>query len=173
MASDPFSGAGRAFDALLNKNRGWFDEQLQAPLGPRPAASTSVKRVQPEPRRPARIASPAPHPAGPVIETSEPVRLLNERFGNAWSYQVASRERNGDEVAVLCNLTLPNQAAARPQTGRARVLQPGQPRLLKGTMDDLEFAMVLDQGVPAGQDAEEAAFRRAVIEALSKCVETL
>jgi hypothetical protein len=176
MDSNPFSGLGSAFDKLLAKDRDWFNEQLNPAAGRQTPGPVSAGRLPPAPAapRPSTLPkTPGPAGAGPSVETSAPVKFLEARFGKDWRYEVASRQRSGDELVVLCKLTLAQDGVTRSQFGKARVLKPGVPRQLAGTVDGIPFQMQVDQGLAPGQDPEEAAYRRAVIDALSKCTETL
>ena len=174
MASNPFSGAGAVFDSLLNKDRDWFDSQSAGT--PR---KDSAGRLDPVPVSPARSAVPssagASGAAQPVIEQSDPARFLNARFGAGWQYEASRVESPPGEVVVLCQFRVPGLGLTRSQFGSARVLQPGQTRRLRGSVDGVPFAMALDGGkAPTpGVNMEQAAYRRAVIDALAKCVETL
>jgi hypothetical protein len=126
-----------SFDEMLAQGKRQFDTLYK---GARPGNSAA--------------APVAPVGASPVI------RQLNERFGSDWRYEIASRQREGDEAIVLCKLTIKG-GTVKTQFGRARL--SGGP--VSGSAGGLRFRLE----APAAD--EDDAFRRATEDALAKCLE--
>jgi hypothetical protein len=149
------------FDDMLAKNKKRFDELYggSRPVGPAsgPAASTS---------RPSRTAPPSAHPAIRLDAESSVVRLLNERYGKDWRYEVLEQQRDGDEAIVLCKLVFGRQGAVRTQFGRATVGRGGS---VAGASGSVRFKL----DVSGTDPGEDAAFRRAAEAALNNCVELI
>lgn len=120
--ADERSGAGSggfasAFDKLLEQNRQQFDRILHGPAGSsRSGAATPAAGGLPPRRR-----------FGPLDPESSPaMRALDDRFGtDGWRYEVSERRRVGDEMIVLCRLTLPARNAVRAQFGTAPLTERG------------------------------------------------
>ena len=151
MADKSGSGLASAFDAMLSQNRGRFDTMLNRRPESRPA-----------PAPPAGLSGPPPEP-------SESRRFLNDRYGGGWRHEVVERRREGDEVIVLCRLTVDELATSKTQFGSARI-GDGQARpVISGQAGGIAFR--LGSGLGQGpKDTEDAAFRRALDDALAKCV---
>ena len=111
--------------------------------------------------------------AAPAPTETPAVRRLNERFGVRWRYDITERKRDGDEVIVLCRLTLDDGSATRTQFGRARI-GGGGGGTIHGSVDGIAFTTNSAGAAPAGisdAGAEEAAYLEAVEAALAKCAE--
>ena len=150
MADKPGSSMASAFDEMLGQNRHRFDTML----GRRPAAT-------PSPATPASVSRP--------LEPSESMRFLNDRYGGGWRHEIIERRREGDEVIVLCRLTVDESDMSKTQFGSARIGDRGAKPVIKGQAGGIAFA--LGSGPGRGpKDTEDAAFRRALDDALAKCV---
>ena len=109
MASDRRSSssstsAASSFDEMLERNRRELDGMYGG------IAWTGAREAPPPgAASPARAAS-AERPV---------VRKLNQRFGDKWRYEITERRRDGDEVIVLCRLTLPERNVTKAQFGLA------------------------------------------------------
>ena len=151
MADKPGSGLASAFDTMLSQNRGRFDTMLNR----RPEST-------PPPAPPAGLSGPSPEP-------SESMRFLNDRYGGGWRHEVVERRREGDEVIVLCRLTVDESDLSKTQFGSARIGDRDAKPIIKGQAGGIAFA--LGSGPGRGpKDTEDAAFRRALDDALAKCV---
>ena len=167
-----------AFDDLLEKNRRELDALYQrsgpstpsrtsaAPGIPEPAPASATlppdpAAVEPGPATPAAPPPPAASPAG---------RLLNERYGDGWRFEVTSRRREKDEVIVVGTLRLPDAGGVRTQFGSARISAGGG--ATAGSAGGVAFSFGGGSGEsPLG--AEEAAFERAREDALANCAALL
>lgn len=185
MADTPLTGFVSAFDELLKRNRRRMQERIpKAPGRAMTNRARGPERVFPEffvPRTPAAAPS-TPDPIQPLAEprptrtaASEGERRLNERFGDGWQYEVMERSREGDEVIVLCRVTVPGKNISKEQFGRASIRLPGRRDLVRGSANGIAFAMRLESErsrVPAG-NPEEAAFQTAVENALARCADLI
>ena len=151
MADKRDSRLSSSFDGMLKANWRQF-EALTNGIGAR-----------------ARKAAPPPSTAAPA--PSDAVRFLDDRYGNGWSYEVAERRREGDEIIVLCKLSIPDQDISKSQFGSATVLGAGGAPGVGGSADGIAFSLGSEEG--GDGDPEEAAFQRALASALAKCAEML
>ncbi len=166
MAADRKSGFAAPFDAMLDDNRRAFEALYAGTESAGPKAAPAA------PRTPAAKPSSPVRPAPADASKAEAVRFLDDRYGDGWRYEIAERRRDGDEIIVLCKLIIGDRETAKSQFGRARI--GGEPAI-SGSADGVRFAI---GPVPArcsadAGDPEEAAFRRAVDDALAKCVDML
>ena len=166
-----------AFDDLLAKNRRDLDALYQG-AGPSPASRSRTPASGPSPASASGTRTPEPvsrdeaPPAreGPAAETppvaSPATRLLDERFGDGWRFEVTSRRREKDEVVVVGTLRLPGSGGVRTQFGCARIATSG------GASGGSAGGVAFSFGAGAGESplaAEEAAFERAREDALASC----
>jgi hypothetical protein len=162
MANSTRAGLSSVFDEMVTNNKRRLDD-LYADERPRfgaPAAGrSSAGGVRDACARHATF-----HPLLDP-ETSRAVRRLNERFGKDWRYEVADRQRDGDEAIVLCRLTFGKEGSVRAQFGRAQLSQGS----VAGTSDGVQFR---SGGVGAKSD-ENDAFRRATEAALMNCIDLI
>jgi hypothetical protein len=110
---------------------------------------------------------PASRVSGKPADLSEPERFLNDRYGNGWQVEIAERRSEGDEVVVLCRLTVPEHDITRAQFGRARI---GAAEPLGGSSDGVTFSL---GKTDAGTGEESSAYAAAERDALAKCVALL
>jgi hypothetical protein len=146
MALSPGPDLSSVFDDMLALNKKRLDE-------------LSVRRQPPTRDSPADSANPSQPPA----PDSAIVRRLNERFGTDWRYEIAERQRDGDEAIVLCRLTFGKDGAVRTQFGRARI--GAEP--VAGASGGVRFKL---DAAGVGAD-EDDAFRRATEAALGNCLD--
>lgn len=163
MASDRRSSssstsAASSFDEMLERNRRELDGMYGglawtgASEAPPPGAAS-----------PARAAS-AERPV---------VRQLNQRFGDKWRYEITERRRDGDEVIVLCRLTLPERNVTKAQFGLARIGRAGAGAAVRGSAAGVSFTLGAGESVSLAGDSEDAAYERAADDALAKCAAML
>ncbi len=117
-----------------------------------------------------KAATPPSAPATSAPGPSDAVRFLDDRYGDGWSYEIAERRREGDEVIVLCKLSIPDQDISKSQFGSATVSGTGG-ATGGGSADGISFSLGTEDGGEG--DPEEAAFQRALASALAKCAEML
>ena len=163
------------FDDLLEKNRRELDALYQgagpstpsrAPGAPEPAPASATPppdpaAAEPVPATPAASPPPAASPAG---------RLLNERYGDGWRFEVTSRRREKDEVIVVGTLRLPGAGGVRTQFGSARISAGGG--ATAGSAGGIAFSFG-GESTESPLGAEEAAFARAREDALANCAALL
>ena len=167
-----------AFDDLLEKNRRELDALYQgagpstpsqppaAPGAPQPAPASATlppdtAAVDPGPATPAAPPPPAASPAE---------RLLNERCGDGWRFEVTSRRREKGEVIVVGTLRLPGAGGVRTQFGSARIAAGGG--ATAGSAGGVAFSFG-GGSTESPLGAEEAAFERAREDALANCAALL
>ena len=171
------------FDDLLERNRRELDA-LYRDAGPSRTSRTPAIPTASEPARgstsripegAARRDGPPPSSAtaasGGTSADSPAERLLNERYGNAWRFEVTSRRREKDEAIVVGTLRLPGSGGVRTQFGSARISASGA-GAGSGSAGGIDFSF---GGAAAERPlaAEEAAFRRAHEDALASCTALL
>ena len=177
-----------AFDDLLAKNRRDLDALYRgaAPSGrgrapaaspaPGPPPDPSVRAPEPPSReekgppgtRDGRAGAAEPPP--PAASPAE--RLLDERYGDGWRFEITSRRREKDEAIVVGTLRLPGSGALRTQFGSARIPSGGG----SGSGSAGGVAFSFGAGAGTGESplvAEEAAFERAREDALASCAALL
>ena len=169
MAGDRRSAASSVFDTLLDRNRQRFDELYtgKSPSSGRAATAPSARSAAPS-------GAPATDSASPVV------RQLNERYGDGWSHRVVDRRRDGDEVIVLCRLSIVDGNVQKTQFGHARIGggrigAAGGGRVIAGVSGGVAFSVgTAGTGAHAtAGNSEDDAYRRAVDDALAKCVRLL
>ena len=186
-----------AFDELLEQSRRELDALYRdaAPAGPSRSAPPSEPPPSTAPAQganpsaapggpfPARAALPASHPppASSASLSRRPPsaarveRLLDERYGDGWRFEVTSRRREGNEVIVVGTLRLPGaDGGLRAQFGSAPVAPAaGSGGGASGSAGGVGFSF--GGGGPRGDPraAEEAAFERARQDALASCAATI
>jgi hypothetical protein len=150
------------FDDMLAQNKRRFDDLYR---GGRPSAGGSAATKGPIGRQ----ATAAPSPASAASAQSDPdspaARRLNERFGNDWRYEIAERQRDGDEAIVLCKLILGKEGAIRTQFGRAKISEGP----VAGAIGGVRFKV----GIASAEQDERDAFRRATETALMNCIDLI
>jgi len=154
------SGLSSAFDDMLAKSKKRFDDLYVRERSPVATPFTVA---------PTRAghgwggAASAGTTASAKLDPDSPaVRQLNERFGNNWRFEIAERQRDGDEAIVLGRLILGKEGAVRTQFGRATI----GAKPVAGAAGGLKFQL------GAGGDTDERdAFRRATEAALISCAE--
>ena len=172
-----------AFDDLLAKNRRELDAlYVGTGPGPRPGRAPAARAAPaapgatpdpaaqpPEPpaARQDRPSGSAPDAAGPLPPPAAlpAERLLDERYGDGWRFEVTSRRRERDEVIVVGTLRLPGSGGVRTQFGSARIATGGGNA---GSAGGIAFSFG-GAGDESPFAAEEAAFERARADALANC----
>ena len=148
------------FDDMLVQNRKRFDDLFRggrAPAGEPPAGSAAFAGLSGKGR---------PIAAAPSVradQDSAVVRLLNERFGNDWRYEISEQRRADDEVIVLCKLVLGKDGAVRTQFGRAKISE--------GPVGGVSGGVRFRIGSEDAEYGERDAFRRATEAALMNCAD--
>ena len=171
-----------AFDAVLDRNR----QELEALYT---GSQSSFEHTAGTPRA-ASVESVAPSVAprpstvvrlGTFDASGSPAaRELDRRYGGDWRYELAEQLEVDGEIIVLCKLKIGNKNIIRSQYGSRRIDDTpdagGGP--VSGAADGVHFALATDgtTGREAGQSsggARQAAFQRAVEQALGRCAEML
>ena len=173
-----------AFDDLLAKNRRELDALYEGtgpsragrppsgspPREPAPTTPAQARASESTPgasSRPVSAEAPATDPS-PAASPAE--RLLDERYGDGWRFEVTSRRRERDEVIVVGTLRLPGAGGVRTQFGSARIAAGGGGTAGSAGGVAFSFGGSGDEGPHA---AEEAAFERAREDALANCATLL
>ena len=197
MASRPGSsstgGLTSAFDDMLRENRsrldGQWDETLQGAglpstgrdPAPLPAAGHPPPRAEPTgrltgagPRTPLRRSGDYVS-AARVWDAakSESAAVLNERYSDAWEFEVASHSREGDEFVVLGKLSLPSRNLVKSNFGRGHI--PGTASdTTAASAGGIAFRFGEGEAAAGGsQSAEDRGYRRAIENALARCLALL
>ena len=144
---------------MLAKTKTRFDDLYR---GGAPRSVEPVARARAIGRR----TQPADVPrAFSAAADSAAARLLNERFGQDWRYEIAEETRDGDEAIVLGRLTFGRDNAVRTQFGRAKITGSSMAAASSG----VRFKV---GGSGTAQD-ERDAFSRAAEAALMNCVDLI
>ena len=150
MTNSSKQGFASSFDDMLSRNRKQFESLFDGGRVPAPAT----------PAAPAATRQAVPKGAGDVV------RFLDDRYGaDGWSWEVADRRREGDEVTVMVKLTLVESGASKSQFGSGRVSGGGA---RTGSVDGVSFSA----GKVHGGD-EATAYDYATAKALRKCSDLL
>ncbi len=157
MVAGRGSGLSSPFDDMLEQTRKQFEE-LSGGLAPAPVEIARTERRRPTPAPAAR-------------RWSDPVRFLDDRYGDGWRYEVTDRRQEGDEAVVRCKLVIADRDITRTETGRARIDWPGPAVDISGRADGVAFTAHAEAAAP--EISLQAAFDTAVTDALSKCAESL
>ena len=138
---------------------------------PAPAAGAAAPAFPPSPPSPSPSLDPSSLSRAPSTTSAE--RLLDERYGDGWRFEITSQRRAGDEAIVVGTLRLPGSGGVRTQFGAAPIAAPGGSA--SGSVGGVGFSF----GVGGGgvredpRAAEEAAFERARHDALANCAALL
>ena len=146
-------------DDMLVQSKKRFDDLFRggrSPAGEPVAGSAAFARMAVKVAPVTAAASVRPDPDSPVT------RLLDERFGNDWRYEITEQRRAGDEAIVLCKLILGKEGAVRTQFGHAKISDGP----LAGASGGVRFKIG-----GAGAEDERDAFRRATEAALTNCAD--
>lgn len=176
MSDDRLRGFSSAFDEVLASNRRQLDELLSktqsAPGTWRPVSGHGTHQAPvatPPVARTARPPGAGAHPGGFDAQASAAVQRLNERFGDAWRYEIVETIREAGELIVRCEVTLTQSGARKAQFGSAPVSSSGA--RISGAAGGIDFSLELNEtaaGHSAG-GAERSALQQAVETALTRC----
>ncbi len=155
MTAGRGSGLSSPFDDMLEQTRKQFEE-LSGGLAPAPVESARTERRRPTPA---------------ARRWSDPVRFLDDRYGDGWRYQVTERRQDGDQAVVRCRLVIADSDVTRTGTGRARIERTGAAVEISGRADGVAFTAHAEAAAP--EISLQAAFDTALTDALSKCAELL
>jgi hypothetical protein len=161
MENTPRPQLSSAFDDLLAQGRKRLDDLYR---GGQPPTGKRIGSARPLGNR--EIAT--REPSGASIEPgadSPAARLLDQRFGHEWHFQIAEHARDGDDVVVLGKLTFGKDNALRTQSGRARISTSP----VAGTSGGVRFEV----GGFATEQDERDAFRRAAEAAAMNCIDLI
>jgi hypothetical protein len=161
MENTPRPQLSSAFDDLLARGRKRLDDLYRGGQPPKGKRVESA-RLFGNPEIAAREPSLASIEPG---ADSAAARLLDQRFGHAWHFQIVEQTRDGDDAIVLGKLTFGKDKAQRTQRGRARI----PPSPIAGTCGGVRFEV---GGFVTEQD-ERDTFRRAAEAALMNCVDLI
>ncbi len=148
------------FDDMLVQNKKRFDDLFRggrAQAGEPAASSAAFAGLNGKGRPIVTAPSVRPDPDSAVV------RLLNERFGNDWRYEISEQRRADDEVIVLCKLVLSKDGAVRTQFGRAKISE--------GPVGGVSGGVRFKIGSEDAEYGERDAFRRAAEAALMNCAD--
>jgi hypothetical protein len=159
MANTPRPQLSSAFDELLVQGRKRLDDLYHGGQPGKRGAPVGFSRDRETAAREPTVTSIVPGADSPAA------RLLDERFGHDWHFQITEQTRDGDDVIVLGKLTFGKDNALRIQSGRARI----SPRPVAGTSDGIRFEV----GGFATEQEERDAYRRAAEAALTNCINLL
>jgi hypothetical protein len=160
MANPQRPGLLSVFDDMLAQSKKRFDDHFRggrSPAGEPVAGSAAFAGLAVKAAPATAAPSVRPDPDSPVT------RLMNERFGNDWRYEITEQRRDGDEAIVLCKLFLGKEGAVRSQFGRAKISEGP----VAGYSGGVRFKI----GSAGAEQGERDAFRRATEAALMNCAD--
>ncbi len=161
MAGDRRPSLSSAFDDMLERNWQELDGMY---------AGTADRTGRREPRAP---SLPSADFQTPLSSERPIVQQLNERFGDKWRYEITDRQRDGDDLVVLCKLTLPEKNVTKAQFGLARIGRAGGGSAVHGSAGGVSFSLGASESGALAGDTENAAYERATDDALAKCAAML
>jgi hypothetical protein len=150
-----------AFDDLLAQGKKRLDELYR---GGQPPTGKHVESARLFGNREIGAREPSDASIEPGAD-SPAARLLDERFGHEWQFQIAELTRDGDDVIVLGKLTFGKDNALRTQWARARIFASS----VAGTSGGVRFKA----GGFVTEQEERDAFRRAAEAALTNCIDLI
>ncbi len=151
------------FDAMLDQDRRRLDQLYQGPAGDRYSPPPRSKSSPTVPSRP------LPTAVRSVRAPSDPVQILDERYGDSWRHEVVERRRDGEDMVVSCRLTIAAHGIDLTRSGRARIGRNSSRSEIIGSADGIPFSFRSEDATGADGAAGDAV-ERAVAEALAKCV---
>ena len=161
MANTQRPELSSVFDDMLAQSKQQFDNLY---LGGRPSTSGSPASTY-GPVGSQATAVPSPAASAQLDSGSAAARRLNERFGNDWRYEIAEKQRDGNEAIVLCKLILGKDGAVRAQFGSAKISEGPA----AGASNGVRFKV----GAASAEQDERDAFRRATEAALTNCIDII
>ncbi len=178
MSSDRLTGFSSTFDELLERSRRELDALSGGSGAPvfSPTSRTSTSSsapVAPSSTSQGLSARPSRVSESPLASRSPAERVLDDRLGPGWRYEVLDRTREGDELVVRCRVTAPARGVSRTWHGSASLSGAGRGGVsgTSGTTGSLRFTL----GAGAGAErrdpirAEREAERQAIESALAAC----
>ena len=177
-----------AFDELLERSRRELDALYEDAAPATPAAPGGSRGSPPRsepaataaeadggdrgatPGDPAPVRGAMPASRGPPSPSTPVERLLDERYGDGWRFEITSRRREGNEAIVAGTLRLPGAGGMRTQFGSALVAASGGGA--PGSIGGVEFSFRKGEPPRDPRAVEEAAFERARQDALANCAAT-
>jgi hypothetical protein len=150
-----------AFDDMLSKNKQSLAELYR---GSESIVGSGVPAGSAIGRENAGVPPPRSGRAAALASDSAAVRLLNERLGSGWRFEIVDEKRDGDEAIILCRLILGKDGAVRAQFGRAKIASGA----VTGASGGVRFKV----GGTSTQDEREA-FGRATEAALMNCADLI
>ena len=121
MATSDKSKMTSAFDEMLERNQRELDALYSGPISTSrpPTIADAPSRMTPSPATPPTSAS--RQVPGADEHSSATVRNLTERYGDNWHYDVVDRRREGDEIIVLCKLSIEDDQISKAHFGSASI----------------------------------------------------
>ena len=160
MPSERLTGFSSAFDELLERSRRELDA-LSGGSGGRALSPTSRTFT-------------SSSTSSTTAATRSPVeRVLDEKLGPDWRYEVLDRTREGGEMVVRCRVTAPARGVSRTWHGSAPLsgARGGVASGMTGTAGNVRFSLGGRAGAPTDDPirAEREAERQAIESALAAC----
>jgi hypothetical protein len=156
MAVDRLSGFSSVFDDMQSRQRQAF-ERLSTP-----SSSTTPTAERPDA---------GPRSTDGALAASATAGLLDRRY-RSWRYMVTDRHRDGDEVVVLCKLTVDDLQVQKMQFGRASIDGARAAQAVAGRSDGVAFRIAAARPERSAA-AVAAAYERAIEDALARCARLL
>ncbi len=160
MANPQRPELSSVFDDMLVQSKKRFDDLFRggrSPAGETVAGSAAFAGMA------VKVTPAAAAPSVRLDPDSPVTRLLNERFGKDWRFEITEQKRAGDEAIVLCKLIIGKAGAVRTQFGRAGIFDGP----VAGVSGGVRFKI----GRAGAKQGERDAFRRATEAALMNCAD--
>ena len=173
MATSDKSGMTSAFDEMLERNQRELDALYSGPISTSrsPTIADASSRMTPPPATPPVSAS--RQVPGADERSSATVRNLTERYGDKWHYDVVDRRREGDEIIVLCKLSIEDDQISKAHFGSASIGAAGTKTAASAGGTSFSFGAAGESRETSMGDPEDLAYKRAVDAALAKCASLL
>ena len=178
MPSERLTGFSSAFDELLERSRRELDA-LSGGSGGRALSPTSRTFTSSSTSSTTAATRDVAQGVSTRATTSPPAarspaeRVLDEKLGPDWRYEVLDRTREGGEMVVRCRVTAPARGVSRTWHGSAPLFgaRGGVASGMTGTAGNVRFSLGGSAGAPTDNpiQAEREAERQAIESALAAC----
>lgn len=178
MPSDRLTGFSSAFDELLERSRRELDA-LSGGSGGRALSPTSRTFTSSSTSSTTAATRDVAQGVSTRATTSPPAarspaeRVLDEKLGPDWRYEVLDRTREGGEMVVRCRVTAPGRGVSRTWHGTAPLsgARGGVASGMTGTAGNVRFSFGGSAHAPTDDPirAEREAERQAIESALAAC----
>lgn len=173
MATSDRSRSMAAFDEMLGRNQRELDALYSGPVSTSRPPTNAETSPRPTPPSTTPPYSASRQGRGVDEPDSATVMSLTERYGDKWHYDVIDRRREGNEIIVLCKLSIEDDQISKSQFGSAPIGGADSTTAASAGGTSFSFGAASGSQETPVDDPEDLAYRRAVDAALAKCAAML